>query len=610
MEAHVADSAPPPPPPPPCESDETPPPPTGSPDIVAQHSQSGTSGDESYDDEADSHVASVDEEDEHEAKRLVLHGSAGPPSQFFKDQGPDFSGELYRRVSRLQAISNRTLTTWKREWCVLSHNFLVLFASRSDWSVRKCILLSSVKSVDTRDGSRSFKVGYGLQGGCSASAKAAKQLTLCVSTLAGDAAPRAEKGNPRSDPEIISTKDPQPPSDSSSSSSKSARCWVDQIQRRMDLAAKSGSRLVPCLPMAEACRLAQHFQDELEQVSRRNLREATDQLDATRQRALANSIFAAVSTKVRLRLREAFDELAVHARLEALRQLRRSVGARRMVRALALPGANQVRGSFLHWADSVAADTQAACTIFATEKKRAREKAIHHGVMLLAGLVRDAEQALSQQALVQLHRHAEGARRHEAPARRFLTESEKVWNGRGKGPVAALSQRLHVGGRLLQVALRHIKASRRESALRSWSMAAARCQQAEVQKLGRDTAELNMQIEDRCKQVVFESRLQGMVHSIRAAQLRRCLFTFLTLAAAPGARQARSASAGRDGLKAGTCSSGTPLRLAPSPWTSGSPQANGSDKHKLEESSSFSPEPRQRLLESSAPGGVSPDAPR
>lgn len=359
---------------------------------------------------------------------------------------------------------------------------------------------------------------------------------------------------------------------------------------------------MPCLPMAEACRLAQDFQDELEQVGQRSLVESQHQLDAARQLALAKSIFAAISMKVRVRLREAFDELAVHRRLKDLRELRRCAGTRRMVRALALHGMHQVQSSFLHWADSVAADTQAALSILVAERKRAREKAVNHGVLLLAGILHDAEQTSAHEALFQLSRHAEGVKRRETPATRFLSESEKGWNGRGRGPVAALSQRLHVGGRLLQVAIRHMQASRRESALRTWSMVAARCQQAEVKKLGLDTAELNQVIEQRCKQVVVESRLQGMVLSIRAAQLRRCLFTFLALASATSAMATRSTSTGRGGLKAGSLESGSPLRLSA---FGDSPPRSGPGKEDIEAPSKFSAWPQHSLDERVTAGGAS-----
>merc|ERR1712187_1034123 len=51
------------------------------------------------------------------------------------------------------------------------------------------------------------------------------------------------------------------------------------------------------------------------------------------------SIRAAFSAAARLQLRSAFDDLAVHARLAAIQQVRRHTAARRMARALVQPNA-------------------------------------------------------------------------------------------------------------------------------------------------------------------------------------------------------------------------------------------------------------------------------
>lgn len=503
------------------------------------------------------------------------HGSS---ARFFKDHEPDLVGELQRKVSRMQAISNRTLTTWKREWAVLSHNFLVLFASRSDWTVRKCVLLSSVQSAELLPGDRSFKVSLDTRSLTSmgtSTAKASEKLVFRVRQSA------AVIDNPR--------------------------CWVEQIQRRAGLAAQSG-RLVPCVSLKEACQLAQRYEDELEQANAA----ARDRAVKVRRRALASSIVSAVAARARLQLRSAFDELTVHARLAALQQLRRHTAERRLARALVRPVARLQLEALFQWADAVAADMEAARAVLAAEQWKARQKAIRLGVMILASLVRERQQNDAHHALLQLCMNMEDARRHASPTIRCLGDVDEGWTGRGRGPVAALSQRIHVAGRLLQVALRHMQASRLEATLRTWSLMAARCQQAEAEELIRATAELNQQLMNRCKEVPVESALHGMVLSIRAALLRRLLFAFVAMAAVP----ARSAPVGKQLLD-------SPLKARP--WKSGSllgslgvsPPPPGVDQRHLEEPLNYSPFPRSSELntsslgESSAISSISPstDAP-
>ncbi|CAJ1329761.1 unnamed protein product, partial [Effrenium voratum] len=61
------------------------------------------------------------------------------------DDCKDFSGELLRRLA-LRSSGN-LLSSWEREWCLLTHNFLAFFASRTDLAVRKCLLLTSIQDV-------------------------------------------------------------------------------------------------------------------------------------------------------------------------------------------------------------------------------------------------------------------------------------------------------------------------------------------------------------------------------------------------------------------------------------------------------------------------------
>lgn len=285
--------------------------------------------------------------------------------------------------------------------------------------------------------------------------------------------------------------------------------------------------MLPCLPLVEACQLVKRFEGELTRVHNKNLQDATNELAAIRHRAIESSFYHHSRYQARLLLRHAFDELVLHTRLEGLRMLRRHTAVRRMARALARPQARQVRETFSHLADLIAADIKAALSICVAEQRKAREKVILNGVLILQGLIDDWEQASCHEALLLLSRNAEGARRLEASGVCSIGDIDQSCIGRRRGPLAALTQRLHVAGRLLEVSIRHMQAARREAALRKWSMVAARCQQAEAQELIRQTAELNQKIMDRCKQMPIESSLHGMVVSIQSAMHRRTLFAFV-----------------------------------------------------------------------------------
>jgi len=451
-----------------------------------------------------------------------LDGQSASQSAPFPETGEaDFEGELLRKISRMQAISNKhPLTVWKREWCVASHNFLVFFASRTDLAVQKCLLLSTVRAnmVQLRPDRKTFEVMLDMRDSDAAQAGTRENLEKLVLRV-----PR--RTTPRNSPVA---------KDGPNTDSAEALRWVEQIKRRAQFAADSGRRLVPCMPVTEARDLTERFQVELKEAADREERQLQRQLASERQRALAASLGAVLAAKVEGQIRGAFEALVLHVRVQALCHIRLLAAGRRLARALGRPHERQFRGAFESWADTVSDATEAAQQVVAVERQRARHKAVHLGVLVLGGLLRDREQASAHHALVQLCRNAEGSRRREAPP--APPAEEVLFLSAAEDPAAAGSQQLRVAGHLLRAALRNLQASRREWALRTWSIMAARSQQAEAQELLRCTAELNEQLAERCKQVPLESGVAALVLTIHAAQMRRALFAFVALAAVPAGR--------------------------------------------------------------------------
>ncbi|CAE7260021.1 unnamed protein product, partial [Symbiodinium necroappetens] len=71
----------------------------------------------------------------------------------------DFSGELLRKVSRVQALkSSHPLSAWEREWCLLSHNFLAFFPSRADFAVRRCLLVAAIQELRMQPDRRTLRL--------------------------------------------------------------------------------------------------------------------------------------------------------------------------------------------------------------------------------------------------------------------------------------------------------------------------------------------------------------------------------------------------------------------------------------------------------------------
>ena len=154
------------------------------------------------------------------------------------------------------------------------------------------------------------------------------------------------------------------------------------------------------------------------------------------------------------------------------------------------------------------------------ERQRAVAKRVGLGAALLAALGEDRRHRDCSLALLHLGRHAEGARRRAMRA------------GLPPGPAAGVvAQRLLAGGHLLRSALRHADRARREWALQTWSLAAARLAQAEARELVRRTAELSEQLREGRRKVPLEGVANTVFLAVRSAQTRRMLLALSTLAA-------------------------------------------------------------------------------
>lgn len=429
------------------------------------------------------------------------------PVSLFREHKSDFSGDVQRKISRMRA-----LTAWKKEYCVVSHNFLALFASSANLAVRRCILLSSVQAVVADGNEGTFRISIGIQGG------PPEELVLRV----------ARPGTPSKGEEDGDRRPAE------------AAAWVEEIRRRMQLVEESGRKLLPCLAAAEACRLTAQLVEELDKASKEEARKQEDQILCARREIMLRSLSLQLANKVRMRKRLMFEELALHAKLEATRELKRLTGCRRLARAVRRFDERQLHATFDRLADTrLEADVLAARAVMNMERQRGRRKAVQLGVLVLASLARNWGRCLSLAAMTALSRNAREARRleSEAATAQLRLTTASLWDSvRGEfidptGAPGATVQRLRVGGHVLRAALRHIARARKEWALRSWSAKAMRCAEAEVRGLAQEADELNGQLTERCDRLPRETALGAMVLSIRAAQQRRKLAAFAALAA-------------------------------------------------------------------------------
>jgi len=435
----------------------------------------------------------------HGGKQSLARKAAGLPSPI--SGCDDFSGDVQRRVSRMQAISaSHPLTTWKREWCVASHNFLTFFASRTDVVVTKCVLFSEIASATVDKDGRTVRIHLSAAG-----SQGQGEIVIRVHPVSA-----SKEG----------------------ASSADARGWAEEVNRRARILADSGEKILPCITAEEARRIISELEKELEEAETCQAREAQVRLNATRQKALAGALATVLATKVHSVKRVAFEELLVHLRLKAVHRMQSRSAVMRIVRALQNPEERLVHSAVIRWA-SVCTTEQ---VVLGEQLRRSLRKRLHLGAAMLVALFRDHGRDSARWAMVKLRWHAEGMRQRKADAG-FEQSMRTLGRGRPEsrvepaGPEVVAAQRLRVGGHLLRGALRHLQVSRREWALRTWAIATARAAQAEAQDLIHCTEELNEQLLDRCHQMPLESLAGVLVLSLRAAQMRQVLFAFVALAA-------------------------------------------------------------------------------
>ena len=274
----------------------------------------------------------------------------------------DFSGDLLRKVSRMQAIKgSHPLTVWQKEWCVVSHNFLVFFATHVDLAVRRCVLLSSIRSVGRDADGRTFRLAL----------ESAPDLSLRV-------------------PDSART---------------GAGLWVAEIQRRMAVIASCSSgreAILPCVSLTEARQLAHDLSEELSEEAAQRLRQVERQTSLLRHKALLSAISAVVNCRLHIQLRQAFDELAMNSRLKRVSRLHQRVALQRLSSALGRPLRRRVEAAWEILQGPRNKRSHQLESILRSERERVRLKSVKLGVALLGALLRDKSQAQKHYALLLL----------------------------------------------------------------------------------------------------------------------------------------------------------------------------------------------------------------
>lgn len=426
----------------------------------------------------------------------------------FQPSFEDHAGELHRRISRMPAISNSyLLATWQKEWCVVSHNFLVFFASKTNLTVNKCVLLSSIQSVESLNDGRSFRINLDDK-----TPDHHEELVLkvpkCHDVLVGSSDHRKEE----------------------------LQQWIQEVQRRVQVLRQCGRRLLPCISCDEAHRLIEEFQRELNDAKHSRDNAIEMDLRSSKQKALLVMLRSMFSAAIYRCQRDAFDELALHSRLTAVHQLRRRAATHRLLHSLQRPKLRMLHTNILHWARNCSS----AQAVFQVEQQRCRRKRICLAVGVVWALLREWDRALMQAAVTQLHKHASDFSSLEtsaltANAGTGLPFSFPVQACRhvpvhtqSEESIAAVSQRLVIGGHVLKLALRHSVASSCEWALHTWSIFAARSMETEADKLARDAEALNLQFASRCARASRDT-ICIMILAIQSAQMRQTLSSFIAL---------------------------------------------------------------------------------
>ncbi|CAL1129542.1 unnamed protein product [Cladocopium goreaui] len=199
----------------------------------------------------------------------------------------DYSGELLRR----QALksSGGLLSGWNQEWCLLTHNFLAFFVSRTDLAVKQCLLLASVQDVK-QDG-----------------------RTLQIVLHEG-------KEELLRSPEKMSMDG-----------------WCDEIRHRLEKLRADGQTIMPCLSVAEAKGWAQEALRELSAEGQHQDHQAEQQMRERRYQAFALMLQATLLGRIRSVQRRAFTDLALYSRIQGLLQSQRNAAACRLWRAIKQP---------------------------------------------------------------------------------------------------------------------------------------------------------------------------------------------------------------------------------------------------------------------------------
>jgi len=448
----------------------------------------------------------------------------------------DFDGELQRKVPRVQALSSASPSMWQREWCVLSHNFLVFFASQTNLVVNKCILLSAVESCKAETNGI-FRIALRPPSGALEAEKSGRsggagerEIVLRVPEVPKESVKSAAGQTPKQAAAEVRE--------------ASVRHWVEAVNRHAQLVEKSGKKLLACLPLTQAHELRANVAKELHLAEQRKELEDRCRLLEAQKRTSAVVIFGLLTKARRYLVREGFEELALHSRLKAVHAAQRHAAIRRLDRALQQPNARLVRSSFFDWL-AFRGSPQA---LLRQQKAFASQKRVQLGVDLLNSLFRGSGRDSTRWAMASLRRHAEVKRaeatalasatdaaaesRHcgdlafDPPPRRGGVAANGVGSGRRDG-VALVAQRIKVGAHLLKTTLRNREEFLRAWSLRSWAVFAARIAEAEAAELARCSKALNEEMSSRCRQVALETHLNGMVRSIRAAQMRKVLLAFL-----------------------------------------------------------------------------------
>ncbi|CAK9111378.1 unnamed protein product [Durusdinium trenchii] len=264
----------------------------------------------------------------------------------------DYSGELLRRLALKS--SGGFLSTWTKEWCLLTHNFLAFFASRTDLAVKQCLLLVAIQ--DLKQDGRTLRIL--LEG---------REEILRM-------------------PEKYGTMD----------------VWADEIRQRIENLRAAGQMITPCMSFAETQAWAQEALAELSAEGENHHQKAEDEMREKQCQAFVLILHMTLLGRLRSVQREAFTDLALHSRIQVLSQAQRNAAACRLWRALKKPCWRQWERTFALWR----CQTESQDTSPRTKKIR----------LALALSKLGTEAGALQFGLLQLSRHRRAEQRKEQEA--------------------------------------------------------------------------------------------------------------------------------------------------------------------------------------------------